>query len=173
MRHVWKTVLPAMIIGFGTSAALADETITRIDTTALPSYGNSSETTVRTVTTPDLTPVREIIVSPAPTVSVQSAPTVMHTETTTVEESNGLGRPTYIKRVALLREQLNNGVAKGWINSTDAEIFNNRLNILETTAQSNVVDGSKSEATSLEGQLNQLNIDLTHKLSNAPAGNSM
>ncbi len=123
MRHVWKTVLPAMIISFGTSAALADETITRIETTALPSYGNSSETTVRTVTTPDLTPVKEMIVSPAPT--------VIHTETSTVEESNGLGRPTYIKRAALLREQLNNGVAKGWINSTDAEIFNNRLNILE------------------------------------------
>jgi hypothetical protein len=165
MRHVWKTVLPAMIISFGTSAALADETITRIETTALPSYGNSSETTVRTVTTPDLTPVKEMIVSPAPT--------VIHTETSTVEESNGLGRPTYIKRAALLREQLNNGVAKGWINSTDAEIFNNRLNILESMAQSNVVDCSKPEATSLEGQLNQFNIDLTRKLSNAPAGNSM
>ena len=88
-----------------------------------------------------------------------------YTSTSTVTEYPGLGRPSYMKRVTMLREQLNDGLAKGWITTTDASMFQARLDELAAKAEAaDSMRASSLASDSLENQINGLNIDLSRRL---------
>jgi hypothetical protein len=70
-----------------------------------------------------------------------------------------------MKRVNMLRDQVTEGLAKGWMNSTDASVFQARLDELAAKAAAIDPMGASSAATDfLESQINALNIDLSRKL---------
>ena len=146
MRFVLSSAVPSLLITaflFAGGMAFADSVTT---TTIMPGV------TDVIVTPPDQVVTSEkMMIVPAPSSS-----------TTTVSKSvetinSGLGLPKFDTRIQHLREQLNKGIANGWISSSDAVSFSNRLNDLgavQNTASSEI----------LEKQLNQLNIDLSNRM---------
>lgn len=94
----------------------------------------------------------------------------------TIEQSGVMGvrsanvfRPKYRERLKTYSEQIEMGVAKGWLTSEEGQHFKKehaRLDALEAEVSSHGFP--KAELDNLERQFTQFNIDL-HKASNKPA----
>jgi hypothetical protein len=147
MRSVEKSAVPSLLLSaclFAGAGIASADTITQ--TTIMP---GTSEVVV---TQPDqVITSQKMMLVPSPSSSTT-------TTTKTVETLNsGLGEPKFDTRIQRLRDQVNKAISNGWISTSDAVVFSNRLNDLSA-----VQNTASSEV--LEKQLNQINIDLSGKM---------
>ena len=151
------------LLSFG-SAALAD--VVERTTTYTPLSPSSTVTTVKTVkqtVSPDVESTRLWIFPMRPAASKSSV--------TTITEGPFLGIENFVRRLSLMKDQLDLGLSRGWIGPGDAAMFDSRYANLKSQ-----IDLARSQGltyalgNSLERQLNQFNIDLSQRMSTASAG---
>jgi hypothetical protein len=164
-RHIVglaRTSLSLLALLSISPAALADVTIERT-TTVEPLSPPSSVTTIKQVVTPDVESSRLLLV---PTGPISSSSSV-----TTITETARLGKENFARRLSLMKDQLDNGISRGWINSDDAIALSAEYGSLLGQLDQLSAQGYSSEAgNSLERQLNKFNIDLSQRMSTASAG---
>jgi hypothetical protein len=115
---------------------------------------------------------RIILPSTAPdysssTVRIEKSTVPRRTTVTTVTEGPFLGKPHFARRLELMKEQLDNAISRGWIGPADAGAFNARYADMLSQLQ---LPMTRSQAESMEKQLNAFNIDLSDKMSTASVG---
>ncbi len=167
------------IAGFGASPSRADEILVRStqmtpSVIVSPSVIVTPESSVTTTTTRTIetTPTSStVLVSPAAdetisrrTVIVGERPAQSSSTTATLSSSLD-NKPKYGERLRLLHQQLEKGIANGWINSDNATSLTNRWNDLQ--AQECTVRGAgylRVDCDAFEKQLTGYNIDLSHSM---------
>ena len=85
--------------------------------------------------------------------------------TTSTSSSVVAGHPRYGQRLQLIRDQLDKGISRGWINSERASELNRRL--LELSNKEVMVRSNgylKVDCDSFEKQLTGFNIELSHSM---------
>lgn len=154
-----------------------------VSTIALSGSAKADETTYiqRTITTPTQPMVtRSVVTYPTTTTTTVTNPigspvdsTVTRTvKETVISQSPGsavieLGRaPNFRTRLALLKEQILNGLAKGWITSSQAEILLSQEQKLADVDSNMRLNGyGLADVDSLDRQINVLNIAVSDDLS--------
>lgn len=140
-------------------AALADVIMERTTTTTTnPVLVPSSVTTTEQVVRPDQGSI--LIESTAPASSSSSV--------TTYTDIPLSGKENFARRLQLMKEQLDSGISKGWINSVDASSLNDQYSNLSAQLNTITNQGMLDQlSNSIERGLNQFNIDLSHRMSAA------
>ena len=142
--------------------AFADVTVERTTTTERILPGSTVMTIKRTVN-PDFETTRLWLFPVKPASSSSSV--------TTVKEGPYLGIENFSRRLSLMKEQLDNGILRGWISPGEAAALNDRYAHLKAQVDFATRNGLTYEmGNSLERGLNQFNIDLSDQMSTASAG---
>lgn len=160
--------------------AQADEVIWKnTETTVAPNVFVAPASVTTTTRTVETTPTNSILVTPtylsAPsmsdatisrrTVIVGDRPAASSSSTTAVVSSSLDNRPNYGERIRLLRQQLDKGIANGWIAPDRSGQLSSRLNDLQD--RESTVRGAgylKVDCDSFEKELTGFNIELSHSM---------
>jgi len=148
MRSVDKSAFPSLLVAafvFAGAGIASADTITQ--TTIMPGV-----TDVMVTPSDQVVTTERMMIVPAPS---SSSTTTISKNVETV--NSGLGLPKFDTRIQHLQEQVNKALSNGWISSTEAVGFSNRLNDLGAVQNT-------ASAEVLEKQLNLINIDLSSRM---------
>ncbi|MBX9691242.1 MAG: hypothetical protein K2Z81_02590 [Cyanobacteria bacterium] len=121
----------------------------------------------RTVTEPSVVREETIIekTTSSPVTVESTAPATVSTEV-----SESARKPLFHARLNNIKEQVDRGVANGWLSSGQASDFRARADALLNEADTHLASmADKTLGDSLERQVNQLNIDVSSSMQPRPA----
>lgn len=144
-----KVLFGAFILCGCVNAANAETVIIQQAPAVVPEY--TTTVTRRTISVPT---VNEIVVPSR----------VSRTfETSTITSENRL--PDYLRRITLMKEQVDLGIAKGWLSAAQADLYKSRLVSLSSMQDDLSAHAfNQALANELERQLTALNIDITDSM---------
>ncbi|HEY9776883.1 MAG TPA: hypothetical protein V6C81_24175 [Planktothrix sp.] len=145
-------------------AQLVEETISSPGAITTMPVGETTVTKTTTTTTSD-----DAIPVAVPEVSRKTiymeGPIGSTTSSATVLLGNGLGREDYAGRLAKMQEQINMGMERGFISSTEGANLSAQQNDLCNLEANVCANGfQRSESNDLEKRMNALNIRISNEL---------
>ncbi|MBY0357536.1 MAG: hypothetical protein K2W82_05995 [Candidatus Obscuribacterales bacterium] len=144
-----KVLVGAFMLCGCVNAANAETVIIRQAPAVVPEY-----TTTVTRQTTVVPTVNEVIVPSRVSRTIESS---------TITAENRL--PDYLRRITLMKEQVDLGIAKGWLSAGQADLYKSRLVTL-SSMQDDLSAHAFNQvlANELERQLTALNIDITDSM---------
>jgi hypothetical protein len=86
----------------------------------------------------------------------------------TVSDVPGPGRENFARRLQLMKQQLDKGTSKGWINSANQAALNDEYaNLSSKLDSADARAFSGNPENTLERDLNKFNVDLSHSMESA------
>jgi len=166
--------LLSVFAGIRAMPSPADEVIWKSTTTQTPNrIGSPASTLTTTVRTIESNPTGSLVLTPDPDTTDETysrSTTVLQQRPASISSTTSISsrldsHPNYGARIQLLRQQLDKGIANGWIKTDQASQLSTRLNDIQNQeAQTRAAGYLKVDLDSLEKALTGFNIDLSHSM---------